>query len=63
MDNISNYDKLELLRIHGNDNIYDPDGGEIQCKMTMKYLGAQISATGMQNCVHGSEWQSKNSLH
>ena len=41
-----NYDKLELLRIHTEEDIYDPDGAKIACKASIKYLGAQISASG-----------------
>ena len=38
-----NNEKLELLRIRCDDNIYDTEGIPITCKHQMKYLGAMIS--------------------
>mgnify|MGYP001299764590 CR=1 FL=1 len=33
-----------MLRINTNEKLFDPDGNEVKCKDTMKYLGAQLSS-------------------
>ena len=38
-----NYDKVKMLRINSDTKLFDPDGKEISCKSSIKYLGIALS--------------------
>ena len=50
-----NNSKLEMLQIHSNATIMDPDGNPVKCKASLKYLGAVLQNTGRIDPEIGSK--------
>ena len=50
-----NNTKLEMMQIHSNTTLMDPDGNAIKCKASLKYLGALLQSTGRIDPEIGSK--------